>query len=78
MSAALRHALPPEPPRLKPQFYSRRDVAQLLNVGIRTIQRWVDEGRLPPPIRHSYKVVRWPCEEIHRFIEELKAQPRKR
>ena len=77
MPTTFRHLDDTLPTKLKPLFYSRREVAQLLNVGVRTIERWVAEGKLPPGIRHSYKVLRWPAEEIHRFIEELKAKPRR-
>lgn len=36
-----------------------RVVADRLSISVRTLWRWVSEGRIPEPIRVNRKMVRW-------------------
>jgi predicted DNA-binding transcriptional regulator AlpA len=41
------------------RFLSPAEVAGLLGVSTRTLERYVASGRLPPPVRFSPKTRRW-------------------
>lgn len=50
----------PSPPAEDPQqFLTRTDVAALLRISERTVDRYVRQGLLPIPTRFSRKAVRW-------------------
>lgn len=44
-----------------------RDVAFRLNISLRTVYRWVDAGRLPPPVRYPTRIVRWRAQDLDAF-----------
>ncbi len=46
-----------------------RDVADVLGVSTRTVQRWVDEGRLPAPFVLSSRALRWRRSEVEAWLE---------
>lgn len=56
-----------------PDLLTVRDVAQRLNIGIRTVWRWCATGDLPPPVRlgKAKRVVRWKAAEIERYVEQM-------
>ena len=42
------------------QHLTAREVARLLRVSVRTVWRWVRQGRLPLPVRFTRNSPRWP------------------
>lgn len=48
-------------------------VARRLNIGLRTLWRWIAEGKFPRPIRLSKLVVRWRAEDVERWLSEKAA-----
>jgi len=53
-------------------------LARMLGVSIRTVYRYIEAGILPPPMRFSEKVMRWPRETIeeafrHRIMKPHRA-----
>jgi excisionase family DNA binding protein len=44
------------------------DVAKLFKVDRRTIWRWLQQGKLPPPVRYSRTVVRWRASEMQAYL----------
>lgn len=66
---------------LEPQtdMYLRvADVAELLSVNRRTVWRWVDEGRLPSPIRLTARTVRWPASELQSYLDGARSETPRR
>lgn len=59
-------------PDLSPLF-SRKEVADLLNVSTRTVARWELTGVLKP-IRLSRRAVRYSPQEIQRFVADGQTQ----
>jgi len=51
-------------------FLTKADVARLFRISSRTVERWVEEHRLPPPLKLSAKVIRWRAADIERALEE--------
>jgi prophage regulatory protein len=51
-----------------------RQVADLLDVSPRTVQRWVDEGRLPAPLVLSSRCLRWRESELLDWLESCRGQ----
>jgi predicted DNA-binding transcriptional regulator AlpA len=54
-----------------PDFVSPTDLAKLFAVRRPTIHGWVREGRLPPPLRLSEHIFRWPRATIQDSILAL-------
>jgi prophage regulatory protein len=50
------------------ELLTARDVAFRLNIGERTVWRWVAAGKLPKPIRYSPRLVRWRAHDIEAFV----------
>lgn len=48
-----------------------RDVAEILDLGQRTVWRLEAEGRLPKAIRLNRRVVRWKASAIQSYIDQL-------
>ncbi|QNN24114.1 helix-turn-helix domain-containing protein [Planctomycetales bacterium ZRK34] len=46
------------------------DLAATLNIGDRTVRRWVAEGTLPPPDLRLRGIVRWRPETIERWLNK--------
>lgn len=55
----------PSPVRL----VSKRNVAARLDVSERTIERLVERGEFPQPVRLSANRISWRSDEIDRFID---------
>ncbi|MBL8797974.1 MAG: helix-turn-helix domain-containing protein [Planctomycetia bacterium] len=65
----------PEPPGKNP-WYTAEDVRRLFGgISDRTLARWVQEGRLPPPAKIGAKWKRWPREVIDRMVRDLGGNP---
>ena len=48
---------------------SKRDIGELAGVSVRTVDRWIETGRLPAPdVRFSERSVRWREETIIRAL----------
>jgi predicted DNA-binding transcriptional regulator AlpA len=45
-----------------------KDVAAYISVSAATVWRWVKEGKLPEPVRHSKRCTRWRCGDVRRAI----------
>lgn len=54
----------------EPMLLTRREVADLLRVGERTLSRWLADprGKFPKPIRRG-RVLRWRRGEVERWLE---------
>lgn len=46
------------------RYFSPAQLAAYLNVGLRSVWRWVHDGTLPQPIRITDRVVRWRKSEV--------------
>jgi excisionase family DNA binding protein len=53
------------------EMLTAREVAERLDIGLRTIWKWTAEGRFPAPVRwgRTGRVVRWRLKDIERFVE---------
>lgn len=56
------------------QFMTYDDVAQALGVNIKTVKRWVQDGRLRPA-RIGVRIVRFLPEDIQAFVEQHRDAP---
>jgi excisionase family DNA binding protein len=54
--------------KTEPQFLTIAQVATLMNVSQRTVNRWVDAGSMPKPMRLGH-VIRWNRTVIDQWIE---------
>jgi excisionase family DNA binding protein len=52
-------------------FLHYSDVAEMLDVDKRTVQRWVAEGRLKPA-RFGTRTVRFMREDVDRFVRDVR------
>ncbi len=61
---------------IKTELVSADEVAELCDVSVQTIRRWVAAGYFPQGIRMGRRVLRWNRETILAWIQagELKAQ----
>ena len=51
---------------------TRQDIADELNVNIRSVARYIAAGTLPPPdVRLSKRMLRWRRESIDKAIEKM-------
>jgi excisionase family DNA binding protein len=48
-----------------------QDVAKLYRIAVRTVRRWIAEGRIPQPMHLNQRVLRWKASEIQRHLENL-------
>ena len=48
---------------------TRKDLARLFQVCVRTIDNWVRDGRLPPP-QHFGRSLRWADAAIRPYLED--------
>ncbi len=55
---------------------TKREVARLVRLGIRTITRYVALGKFPQPIRFSRTCVRWRRKDIDDYLERLSGRGR--
>jgi excisionase family DNA binding protein len=49
-----------------------KDLSRLLNMGVRTVWRLVENGQLPQPVRFNRKLVRWDRAELVQFVQDLR------
>lgn len=57
------------------ELLTAQDVAYRLNVSVRTVWRWRAEGKLPPPIRYSQRLIRWRASDIETYVRLLSPSP---
>ena len=53
--------------RRRPKYLTEQDVADRFGVHLRTVQRWVHDGRFDNVLRVSTKLVRIPYESVLAF-----------
>jgi excisionase family DNA binding protein len=60
------------------EFLRAREVAERLDVSLRTVWAWTAAGRLPPPFRMG-RVTRWRSSEIEAYVAARQSRfpPRK-
>ena len=51
-------------------------LAEVLNCGVRTLKRWLQEGVAPPPLRTPGSRLRWYRSDVKRWIEQRSEEPR--
>lgn len=51
-------------------WLSLAEVAALLTISKRTLQKWVAAGRFPAPVRRGAKWVRWSREVVQRVMDD--------
>jgi predicted DNA-binding transcriptional regulator AlpA len=51
---------------------TKSDVAQLLGVSTKSVDRWVAAGLLPPPLKITARTLRWPRDTVETAIAGLK------
>jgi len=61
----------------RPDLLSAQQVAERLSISVRTVQRMVQRGELPPPIRYNRKLIRWPAVEIDAYLADRLARDRR-
>jgi excisionase family DNA binding protein len=54
---------------------TKQEVARLLKVSVRTIERHVALGKLPQPIRLSQRCIRWRRQDFDDHLERLGRKP---
>ena len=60
---------PPEP-----EFLDVNAVAERYRISTATVWNWLDQGRLPQPIRFSAGCSRWRLETLKKWDAELEAE----
>jgi predicted site-specific integrase-resolvase len=72
----MRHPTAPLGPELEThRLVTLATFASLLSVEPRTLHRWIDAGRVPPPIRDlAPRKLYWRQETVVKFIQELEAR----
>jgi excisionase family DNA binding protein len=53
-----------------PEFLTRAEVAQLLRISPRSVERWVQVGRLPPAVKLSGRTLRFRSADIDKYLRE--------
>jgi excisionase family DNA binding protein len=61
----------PTPTDGDPDYITKAEVAKLLGVTTRTVDRWVAKRVLPPPMRVGPRLLRWRRQVIHDFMRRL-------
>jgi excisionase family DNA binding protein len=64
---------------LVPTYYSPADVAAILNVSLRTVRGWINEGKLPS-IRFGGKngrIIRISHQDLEAFLDQYRQAPGK-
>lgn len=67
----------PGPPRQPAghELLTKREVARLLRVCVRTVERHVALGKFPQPIRFTERSIRWRRQDIEDYVEQLGKKP---
>jgi excisionase family DNA binding protein len=58
---------------LSQDYYTTRDLAELLHLTQTTVRHLAEQGLLPRPIRLGRNVLRWRRDAIRRFLESREA-----
>lgn len=58
-----------QPQRLADPLLTLREVAGRLRCSVRTVQRYVAQGLLPPPIRLTAQKCLWRESDIQKFLD---------
>jgi len=57
-------------PEGSPELLNKKQLADLLGVSLKTLDRWTQRGILPPPARLGRRLKRWRRIDIERWIED--------
>lgn len=60
----------------KPEMLSLREVARLLRIGLRSLNRNVEQGMFPPPIRLGRRTLRYSRRAVLAWIDERSGRGR--
>ncbi len=60
------------------QLLTASQLAEVLNCGVRTLKRWLQEGVAPPPLQTPGSRLRWYRDDVKRWIEQRSGDPRAR
>jgi prophage regulatory protein len=53
------------------RLLSRKEVAAMIDMSVSTVQRMVQRGTFPSPIRLSARCVRWPLDLVTRWVHAV-------
>jgi excisionase family DNA binding protein len=53
-----------------PEFLTKADVARLFRISTKSVERWVRDGRLPPPVKLSGRTLRFRQADITKYLHE--------
>jgi predicted DNA-binding transcriptional regulator AlpA len=59
-----------KPNKNLPALLKPADVARILNIGVRTMWRWVSSGKIPSPDFREGRIVRWRPQTIELWLQE--------
>lgn len=53
-------------------FLTPKEVAAMFRVNVRTLERMVQRGQVPPPVRYSQKIVRYRIADLEEHVAGLR------
>ncbi len=53
------------------RLITAKELARQLGIRVRTLYRWIHEGKAPTPIRFSTRTLRWRLSSVHEFMAAL-------
>lgn len=56
----------------EPEYYTRKELSKLLHLSLPTIDRHVEQGRLPKPVKHGTRVL-FDKASVNYFINHVNA-----
>jgi predicted DNA-binding transcriptional regulator AlpA len=56
----------------RPQWLNEKEVARMTSISVQTLRNWRHKGEGPRYDKPSPRVVRYPLEEVQRFMERRK------
>jgi predicted DNA-binding transcriptional regulator AlpA len=67
-----------QPKKADPALLSKKQVAHLLGVCIRTVERYLALPQFPVPVRLPHGHLRWRRSEVEAFLDSLPRHPPQR
>ena len=53
---------------MRAELLDYKGVASMLAVSVRTVWRWRDAGKIPPPVRMGRRTLRWRLADLESWI----------